>query len=126
MSDQDLEIGITLDSTPTTVSNEIVAGKEDAVTIVNEMHSTQELLKRAREVNASGQFIFSGFSELTVFLLLRSQDHILRLQRKLHASVASGGPWCDDDANELRIHLKEYRTSSACFQVNLRRDVINA
>jgi hypothetical protein len=74
-------------------------------------HTIEELLLRAREINASGKFIFSCFSELNIFLLLRSQDEILRLQNKLYDSVRSKGTWSDADTDELQKKLKHYRKS---------------
>lgn len=74
-------------------------------------HTNEELLDRAREINASGKFIFSCFSELNTFLILRAQDEILRLQIKLHDSVKGKETWTEDDTDLLQEKLKQYRKS---------------
>src|SRR5579859_1756306 len=63
-------------------------------------HTMQELMERAQLVNATGKFIFSSYSELNVFLILRAQDQILELQKKLQDHMNGRGTWSDaDDAN---------------------------
>jgi hypothetical protein len=115
MSDLDIEMGITPVITPVATPVEgikdVVATEEEVGPGVGPNHTTAELLKRARDVTASGQFIFSGFSEMNVFVLLQFQDHILRLQRKLHDSAEGVGSWSDDDTKVLHENLKQYRTT---------------
>jgi hypothetical protein len=109
----DIEMGVGNSQTPPSVL------ANHGVPAIEEVHSTEDLLKRAREVTASGKFIFSGFSELNVFVLLHEQDYILRLQRKLHASVDSRGPWTEEDITEMQTHVKQYCNF---FAVSLTRD----
>ena len=104
----DIEMGITPASTPDPAVKVPAAAEMEVVQPTEKIHSTRELLERAREVTAGGKFIFSGFSELTVFLLLESQDKILSLQRKLHEATED---WTDTDSKKLQSHLKEYCTS---------------
>src|SRR5436190_3322140 len=88
-------------------------------------HTDQDLLARAREVNTSGKFIFTCYSELNTFLLLRAQDEILRLQRNLQECVEKKMPWTDEDANKLQEKLKQYRIIRLISQFinNFRRIV---
>ena len=72
-------------------------------------HSNEALLQRAREMNATGQFVFTTYSELNIFLLLRSQDEILQLQDKLYKSLKGEGAWTDEDGDNLAATLKRYR-----------------
>ena len=74
-------------------------------------HTTEDLLKRAGEINSSGKFIFACFSEMHTFLLLRSQDTIFKLQTRLHDSIQGEGTWTDADTENLRREVKEYRAS---------------
>jgi hypothetical protein len=78
-------------------------------------HTNEQLLDRAREINASGRFIFSCFSELNTFLILRAQDEILNLQNRLHDSVKGQGTWTNEDTNNLQKKLKQYR--KPCFAI---------
>ena len=80
-------------------------------------HTDADLLERAREINASGKFIFTCFSEMNTFLLLRSQDAILKLQNKLHDRVQT---WTDDDSENLQAMLRQYRISKNLFSTNPR------
>lgn len=118
MSDHDVEAGITPIVTHIEGTKNVVTTDEDVASPgVGPNHTTAELLKRAREVTASGQFIFSGFSEMNVFVLLQFQDHVLRLQRKLHQSVEGIGSWSDDDTKDLHENLKQYRTTPIFYRL---------
>ena len=71
-------------------------------------HSNKDLLKRAHEINERGQFIFTCYSELNTFLLLRSQDDILKLENKLNDSIEGIGEWTDEDFDNLQQKLRQY------------------
>lgn len=73
------------------------------------IHTDEELLKRASEINKSGDFIFPCYSELNTFLLLRAQAHILKLENKLRDCVKDNVPWTDADSIELQEKLNQYR-----------------
>jgi hypothetical protein len=75
-------------------------------------HTDEQLLNRAREVNASGKFIFSCYSELNTFLLLKAQEEILEMQNKLHESVKGIGEWTSEDSESLQKKLTAYRTAA--------------
>jgi hypothetical protein len=100
----DLEQGMT-SNTPAATTTVPVNPEQET----NPPHTDEQLLKRAREVNASGKFIFSCYSELNTFLLLKAQDEILRMQNKLHESVNGIGQWTEEDSTALRKKLTEYR-----------------
>jgi len=74
-------------------------------------HTKEELINQAREMSSSGKFIFTCFSELNTFLLLKQQDEILKLQLKLEDSFLSPGPqWTDDDMQNLQQKMRQFRT----------------
>src|SRR5271170_6959547 len=74
-------------------------------------HTNEELINQAREMSSSGKFIFTCFSELHTFLLLKQQDEILKLQLKLEDSFISPGlQWTDDDMHTLQQKMRQYRT----------------
>jgi len=81
------------------------------------IHTDKDYLARAREVNKHGKFIFTCYSELNTFLLLRTQDEILKLQIKLHDSIKNGPPWTDEDSTALQKKLKQYRILSSASQL---------
>lgn len=117
---QDLERGDTLQSTAN-------GGIEPPLNERREItHTDKELLERAREVNSSGKFIFTCFSEMNTFLLLRSQQQILKLQNKLHDSVEGNGTWTDADSDDLQTKLNQYRTVQQYFSTNCRLGFRNA
>jgi hypothetical protein len=103
----DLEHGIPQKDLPHITTVEAPPGQETT----HRAHTDEQLLKRAREVNASGKFIFSCFSELNTFLLLKAQDEILEMQNKLHESVNGIGEWTPGDSESLQKKLTQYRTS---------------
>jgi hypothetical protein len=76
-------------------------------------HTDKEFLERAREINGSGKFIFTCFSEMNTFLLLRSQEAILKLQNKLHNSIEGEGTWTDKDSDDLQAKLSQYRMANS-------------
>jgi hypothetical protein len=82
-------------------------------------HTDEELLMRAREINSCGKFIFTCYSELNTFLLLRAQDDILKLQNKLHDSVKGKDVWTDEDSEHLQNKLRQYRTCRNSSQLTL-------
>jgi hypothetical protein len=90
------------------------------------IHTDKDFLKRAREVNKHGIFIFTCYSELNTFLLLRAQDEILKLQNKLHDCINNEIPWTDEDSETLQRKLKQYRIFSSAFAINSRRGLIDA
>jgi hypothetical protein len=73
------------------------------------VYTDKDFLERAREVNKHGIFIFTCYSELNTFLLLRAQDEILKLQNKLHDCINNDIPWTDEDSETLQQKLKQYR-----------------
>ena len=114
----DLERGV---STPN-LQNPVIGGIDPPL---NErpreiIHTDAELLKRAREINSSGKFIFTCFSEMNTFLLLRSQQAILKLQNKLHDSVEGKETWTDIDSENLQTKLQQYRIFRKISSANPR------
>jgi hypothetical protein len=73
-------------------------------------------------VDTSSNFVFSGFHELNLFILLKLENKLMRTRRKLYhldGRARSGISWNDDETEELRSNLKQYRNASNS-QSNLR------
>ena len=81
------------------------------------IHTDKDYLDRASEINKHGKFIFTCYSELNTFLLLRAQDEILKLQNKLHDCIKNEIPWTDEDSATLQRKLKQYRILSSASQL---------
>jgi len=74
-----------------------------------------EIFNKARDMNASGKYFFNSFSHLQTFLLLRLQDEIAKLEKKLHDSVKGKGVWIDNDSVDLNNKLQQYCNPRSTF-----------
>lgn len=76
-------------------------------------------------VDTRSNFVFSGFHELNLFILLKLENKLLQTRRKLYH--ANGTPktvvkWEDEETEELQRLLKQYRNTSN-FCSNSRRSI---
>jgi hypothetical protein len=112
---KDLEKGIHTPDVQSTVNGGLEPPLNEARREIT--HTDKELLDRAREINSSGKFIFTCFSEMNTFLLLRSQQEILKLQNRLHDSIEGKGTWTEADSDDLQKKLSEYRMACRSSQL---------